>query len=201
MVERTAGKHWLLPHERWFGRFAGRATNPPVGGSRWAFQQNYGPEGDVLMAAIAADIIAAGIFLLIGVILLAFSRSTGLLATAGYWLMGLGILSALLAIVRTVQCAHAGRVFRAGKPFVSATRPSARGRCPGRRTYPAARPGRSYAALGGGWLCRVLLPSGLVAVVVPTVGYLGDRIEARSPQAGHLWWPGRSMRTLQGTVA
>ncbi len=118
---------WLLPHERWLGRFAGRVTAPPVGGSRWAFQQNYGPQGDLLMAAIAADTIAAGIFLFIGVILLIVSGSKGSLATAGYWLMGLGILSALLGIVRAIQGAHAGRVFRAGRPFVRATRPSARG--------------------------------------------------------------------------
>jgi hypothetical protein len=126
-VETTDARLWLLPHEHWPGRFAGRVTAPPLGGSRWAFQQNYGPQGDVLMAAIAADTIAALISLLIGVILLIVSGSKGSLATAGYWLMGLAILSVLLGIVRAVQGAHAGRVFRAGRPFVRATRPSARG--------------------------------------------------------------------------
>jgi hypothetical protein len=126
-VETTDARHWLLTHERWFGRFAGRVKAPPPGGSRWAFQQNYGPQGDVLMSAIAADTIAAGIFWLIGVIFLVVSGNKGWLPTAGYWLMGLGILSALLGTVRAVQVAHAGRAFRAGRPFVRATRPSARG--------------------------------------------------------------------------
>jgi hypothetical protein len=36
------------------------------------------------------------------------------------------------------------------------------------------RASKRHATLtGGGWECRVLVPSGLTAVVVPTVGYLG----------------------------
>ena len=40
----------------------------------------------------------------------------------------------------------------------------------------SARPrrGSHAASTSGGWECRVLVPSGLTAVVVPTVGYLGE---------------------------
>jgi hypothetical protein len=117
-VEEKAARHWLLPHERWLGQFAGRAKDAPLGGKRWAFQQNYGPQGDVFMTAFAADIIAGVTILLVGVIFLAASGSKGAFAATGYWLMGAAILSDLLAIIRIIQVAHVGRVFRAGRPFI-----------------------------------------------------------------------------------
>lgn len=116
-------KRWLLPHERWLGGFAGRVTDPPPGGTRWTFQQNYGPDGDVFLAATAADVFAAVILLFIGVILLGTSGTEGPLSAAGYWLMGIGILSGLVGILRAVQGSHAGRIFGAGRPFIRRGRP------------------------------------------------------------------------------
>ena len=115
---RAAPGRWLLPHERWLGRFAGRVTAPPRGGQRWRFQQNYGPEGEVLLAASVADLMAALILLIAGFTLLGASGSRGLGAAAGYWIAGVGILSALVGMVRASQLIHAGRVFRAGRPFI-----------------------------------------------------------------------------------
>jgi hypothetical protein len=108
----------LFPHERWLGRFAGRVADPPPGGKRWRFQKNYGPEGDVFLAATTADLFAAGVFLFIGVILLGASGSGGPLAAAGYWLMGIAILTALVELSGALQGSHAGRVYRAGRPFI-----------------------------------------------------------------------------------
>lgn len=119
-----AARRWLLPHERWLGRFAGRVVDPPPGGKRWTFQQNYGPKGDVFLAAAAADLIAGPILGFIGFILLAVSGSKGTLAAAaGYWLMGIAILTALVGIVRCFQGSHAGRTFRAGRPFIRPGQP------------------------------------------------------------------------------
>ena len=39
-TQTQTSRHWLLPHERWLGGFAGRVQNPPEGGKRWRFQQN-----------------------------------------------------------------------------------------------------------------------------------------------------------------
>lgn len=115
---KRAARHWLLPHERWLRRFAGRAGDPPPGGKRWAYQQNYGPEVDVFLAAILADVIAATIFGFTGVILLILSNSNGAVAAAGYWMGSIGITVALVGIVRCLQGGHAGRVFRAGRPYI-----------------------------------------------------------------------------------
>lgn len=120
--EERPARHWLLPHERWLGRFlgrfAGRRADPPSD-SRWRFQENYGPEGDAFLAAATADVVAAVILLFTGVILLEISADRGTLAAAGYWLLGLGILSGLVGVLRSIQLGHAGRVFRAGRPFIT----------------------------------------------------------------------------------
>jgi len=122
-AESTAGRRWLLPHERWLGRFAGWVADPPPGGKRWAFQQNYGPEGDIFLAAATADQIAAVTFLLIGVILLGASGSKGPTAAAGYWLIAIAVFTALLGGVRALQLSHGGRAFRAGRPFIRPGQP------------------------------------------------------------------------------
>jgi hypothetical protein len=115
--QKGATRHWLLPHEHWLGRFAGRAGEPP-GGQAWRFQQNYGPEGNALVLASAADLMAALMLCLVGFTCLGASGDRGPLAAAGYWIVGIGILSGIVAMVRGCQLIHAGRVFRAGRPFI-----------------------------------------------------------------------------------
>lgn len=44
-AERGTTWHWLLRHERWLGRFAGRAGDPPPSGKAWCFQHDCGPGG------------------------------------------------------------------------------------------------------------------------------------------------------------
>jgi hypothetical protein len=116
--QRLPAKYLLLPHERWLGRFVGRVGEPQLGGQAWAVLQNYGRRGQLLYAAIAADIIAAFAVGFIGVILLFASGARGPVGAAGYWLLGIAILSSLIAMVRGVQGAHEGRVYRAGRPYV-----------------------------------------------------------------------------------
>jgi hypothetical protein len=62
--------------------------------------------------------IAASIFGFTGVILLILSKSSDSVATAGYWIGSIGIVLALAGIVRYLEGSHAGRVFRAGRPFI-----------------------------------------------------------------------------------
>ena len=64
--QRAAPGRWLLPHERWLGRSAGRVTAPPRGGQRWRFRQNYAPEADVFLPASVANLMAALILLIAG---------------------------------------------------------------------------------------------------------------------------------------
>ncbi len=116
--QKRAATYWLLPHERWLGRFAGRAGEPPPGGKAWAVQQNYGREGQVLILAVTADTIAAVVLMFAGVILLSASGASGSVAAAGYGLLGAAMLSGLIAVIRALQGSHAGRVYRAGRPFV-----------------------------------------------------------------------------------
>jgi hypothetical protein len=117
-AEKRAARHWLLPHERWLGRFAGRAGDPQPGGQAWRFQQNYGPEGSALVLASSADLLAALVLLFAGFTALGASGDRGALAAVGYWLAGAGILAGLVAMGRGCQLIHAGRAFRAGRPFV-----------------------------------------------------------------------------------
>ena len=70
------------------------------------------------MVRLFADGVDAFVLLFAGVILLGVSGSKGSLAAAGYWLMGIAVLLGLVGIVRGVQGSHAGRVFRAGRPFI-----------------------------------------------------------------------------------
>jgi hypothetical protein len=118
-AEKIAGRYWLLPHERWLGRLVGRVGPPQPGGQARAVEQNYGRGGQLLLAAAAADLITAFVVGFIGVILLfALGRDGGSVAAAGYWLLGLAILSCVICIGRGLQGAHEGRVYRAGRPFV-----------------------------------------------------------------------------------
>jgi hypothetical protein len=116
-AKTQAGRHWLLPHERWLGRFAGRVENPPPGGKRWRFQQNYGPEGDVFLTAYLADMVAAFFLCIAGIVFLDVPKA-GPLVTVGGCILGIGILTGPVGMVRAVQLVRAGRVFRAGRPLV-----------------------------------------------------------------------------------
>ena len=125
-AERGATRYWLLPHERWFRRHgdrarARRATQPP-GPARLRFQQNYGPDGQVFLEAALADYIAGVVLGPGGIVLSILSGGHGLAATTGNWLAGVGILAGVIGFVRAIQGSRAGKVFRAGRPFMRAGR-------------------------------------------------------------------------------
>ena len=117
-TEREAvSRHWLLPQERWCDRFLTRhEANPPLP-ERARFQQNYGPDGDVFIAAAGVDAIGGGIVGFGGVLLASLTQH-GLPAAVGHWLAEAGIVPALLGIIRALQGSRAGRAFRAGRPFI-----------------------------------------------------------------------------------
>jgi hypothetical protein len=125
-AERGTTRHWLLPHERWFARFgdrvrARRAAEPP-NPQALRFQQNYGPDGQVLIEAALVDLIAAGVLGIGGGVLAAVTEH-GIPATAGSWLQVVGILVGAITAVRAIQLSRAGRVFRAGRPFTRLGKP------------------------------------------------------------------------------
>jgi hypothetical protein len=120
--QRAPSRHWLLPQERWFGRFLTRhEANPPLP-QQVRFQQNYGPDGNLFFAAAGVDTLAGGVMGLSGALLASITQH-GLPAAIGYWLAGAGILSAVLGIVRGLQVSRAGKAFRAGRPFIRQGQP------------------------------------------------------------------------------
>lgn len=71
-----------------------------------------------MIAACVANFMAAGVFFVASMVLLFTAGSSGALSAAGYCTLGVMMLSALIAVVRSLQCAYAGRAFRAGRPFI-----------------------------------------------------------------------------------
>ena len=59
---RPVSRHRLKPHERWFvwygDRVRSRRPEPRPGSARWRFLHNYGRDGDVLLGAAIANLIA-----------------------------------------------------------------------------------------------------------------------------------------------
>jgi hypothetical protein len=102
-AQRGTTRHWLLPHERKLGRFAGRAGDPPPSGKGLVLSTQLRPWGEALRLASSADLIVAGILCFTGLILLVGSGSSRPLAAAGYSIRGIGILTALVAMVRGVS--------------------------------------------------------------------------------------------------
>jgi hypothetical protein len=121
-------RHRLLPHERWLADWGtrGRARRGPTpqGSDLWRSQQNYGPEGMALLLAACADGCPAGLIGMTGVVLLFVATGHGVLAVIASWMAGIGIVGCLVGLVRAVQGARAGRIYRNGRPFV---RPGGRG--------------------------------------------------------------------------
>jgi hypothetical protein len=126
-TERAAARHWLLPHERWFARIGDRVRArheaEPPGPQRQRFLRNYGPDGQVFVEAALVNLLAGVILALGGLVLSGLAADHGIAATTGNWLTGIGILAAVISFVRAIQGSHAGRVFRAGRPFIRAGQP------------------------------------------------------------------------------
>jgi len=119
---RATTRPWLLPQERWVHRLlervlARRAAEPP-NPQRLAFQQNYGPKGEVFLQAVMADALFGVILIVGGIFLDILSGDKGIPAKTGNWLTAVGILLALIGMVRAIQSARAGKAFRAGRPPV-----------------------------------------------------------------------------------
>ena len=112
----AAGRHWLLPQEaayrRWAARMLARrtASNP----QRTAFEKMYGPDGVVYFEAAVGDMVGAAGALIGGVLVLA----TGLPYQVATWLFVVVALSGLIALVRFRQALKAGRAFRGGEPII-----------------------------------------------------------------------------------
>jgi hypothetical protein len=102
-AEGGTTRHWLLPHERWLGRFAGRPGDPPPSGKGWCFSTQLRPWRERASRSELGWSDCAGILCFTGLILLVVSGSSGPLAAAGYSIGGIGILTALMAMVRGVS--------------------------------------------------------------------------------------------------
>lgn len=110
---QESSHHRLLPHERWFADYGARRGPGREDSGRSRMQQNYGPEGMALLGAAIADGFPGSLMCVIGIATLAATGST-----VGGYLILIGVLIALLGIVRTIQGARAARIYRNGRPFI-----------------------------------------------------------------------------------
>lgn len=117
---RAAG-HRLLPHESRFAGMAQRRQGREPNAAIVRGQQNYGPDGMLLMSATIIDSLIGSLLFFAGlVIALGFGEKS--LGAVPLSLLGLGALSALVGLVRAVQCGRVGKAYRAGQPFIKPTR-------------------------------------------------------------------------------
>jgi hypothetical protein len=109
----------LLPHERWNAVvvLARQQTHSTPAIRR--LQQNYGPEGIVLIAAGLASSFLASVIGIAGVVLEFVSRTKGDMGLAAYTLLAVTFCLALLGLARARQAGRAGRQFRGGRPLGS----------------------------------------------------------------------------------
>jgi hypothetical protein len=119
--QKAASRRWLLPQERWFNRVMSRREADPPRPEQARFQQNYGPDGDLFFTAAGIDILV-GLGVGLPGALLAGIAGHGLLAAIGYWMFAIAALSVVVGFIRTFQASRAGKAFRAGRPFIRATR-------------------------------------------------------------------------------
>lgn len=121
-AQRVRARYWLLPHERWVVRWAERVRARRVaqlpGPRRLAVQQNYGPDGDVLIVAALADLEIGGFLGIGGVVVANLAGGQEILSGIGDWLAVAGILSAMIVFPRLIQLSRAGKAFRAGRPLI-----------------------------------------------------------------------------------
>jgi hypothetical protein len=112
----TAARHWLLPQEaayrRWAARKLARRTGPNP--QRAAFAKLYGPDGVVYFEAGVGNMIGAGVALIGGVVV----TLTGLPYQVGDWFFLAGLLCALIFLARLRQALKAGKAFRGGEPII-----------------------------------------------------------------------------------
>jgi len=112
--------HRLMPYERrladWGARSRARRGPAREGSARWSLEQNYGPEGLALIAAVYANLYPGLVIFLAGVVWLTVGAAS---AAAGCLLL-VGVLILLVAMARGIQGARAGRAYRNGRPFIRA---------------------------------------------------------------------------------
>jgi hypothetical protein len=106
---------WLLPPERWFAVFTLNRQRTHRTQSILALEQNYGPEGIVLMAACVVVGLCASVFACLGVTLLLLSADHGPLMYAGYGFLCATAAAGCLGVIRGVQGGRAARRFQAAK--------------------------------------------------------------------------------------
>jgi hypothetical protein len=109
----AAARHWLLPQEAAYRRWAARvlARRPGPNPQRAAFEKLYGPRGVVYFEAAIGDMACAGVLLIGGVVV----TIAGLPYQVGTWLYVAVALCGLIALVRFRQAMKAGKKFRGGQ--------------------------------------------------------------------------------------
>jgi hypothetical protein len=111
---RARSRHRLLPYERWLADYGDRQGPGLLGSDRWRMQQNFGPDGMALLVAASVDVILGWLIAATGLAL----RWISVGGPAGGYLIGIGLFVILVGFVRCIQCARAGRIYRAGRPFL-----------------------------------------------------------------------------------
>jgi hypothetical protein len=119
MADEFPTSHHLLPYERRAASamLATQQAHPTAPGVIRS-QQNYGPEGVILLAASFAGARYSFPIGLVGFIVALASGFNGIVAITGYSIMGVAIAVATLGAFRGIQAGRAGRRFRGDRPFI-----------------------------------------------------------------------------------
>jgi hypothetical protein len=118
-VEELPTNHRLLPPERWVATWilARQRADPTPYVLR--LQQNYGPEGNVLVLVGLTGVFLGNMLGLVGVVLFVASNEGGVVGLIGKLMLLAGSLLGLwCGVIRGIQGSREGRRFRGGRPFV-----------------------------------------------------------------------------------
>lgn len=112
------GNHYFFPHERWSIKFFRQRQKDHQTAPVIRMQQNYGPEGVALMGAAYANMIPGTIIVIGEVFVSIIIRSVIFGVMPWNILLAAGFLAVAFGMTRALQSSRAGRIFRAGRPFI-----------------------------------------------------------------------------------
>lgn len=117
-VARVDKNYHLLPHERWLVRVARQRRQSRPAMTTSLMDVNLGPNGSMLLAAMAANFFSASMACVVGAFLYLASGTVGTPAKVALWLMAVGVALIPAMLIRAFQADRAGRKFRGGRPPV-----------------------------------------------------------------------------------
>jgi hypothetical protein len=118
----TTRQHGFLPYERRFAGYAVERQRTHSNAFNVRMQDNYGPEGIRLYWAAIADLVLGWGIGMTGLATLLLSIEVRALRPISVGMVLLGMVVVSLGCLRLAQGARAGRIYRAGRPYIRGPR-------------------------------------------------------------------------------